>query len=57
MLFLVDGSAALRRAISDVYGSLGVVHRCQVHYADVRIMPMWAQARLPRAVSAPRLSA
>ena len=31
MLFLVDGSAALRRAISDVYGSLGVVHRCQVH--------------------------
>ncbi len=31
MLFLVDGSAALRRAISDIYGSLGVVHRCQVH--------------------------
>ena len=31
MLFLVDGAAALRRAISDVYGSLGVVHRCQVH--------------------------
>ena len=31
MLFLVDGAAALRRAISDIYGSLGVVHRCQVH--------------------------
>ena len=31
MLFLVDGSTALRRAISDIYGSLGVVHRCQVH--------------------------
>ena len=29
MLFLVDGAAALRRAISDVYGSLGVVQRCQ----------------------------
>lgn len=26
ILFLVDGSAALRRALSDVYGSLGVVH-------------------------------
>ena len=31
MLFLVDGAAALRRAISDVYGTLGVVQRCQSH--------------------------
>ena len=31
MLFLVDGAAALRRAISDVYGTLGVVQRCQLH--------------------------
>ena len=57
MLFLVDGSAALRRATSDVYGSLGVVHRCQVHYADVRIMPMsvvtlTSGAAFPRDLSA-----
>ena len=31
MLFLVDGAAALRRAIRDVYGSLGVVQRWQPH--------------------------
>ena len=31
MLFLTDGALALRRAISDLYGSLGVVQRCQAH--------------------------
>ena len=31
MLFIIDGAKALRRAISDVYGELGVVQRCQVH--------------------------
>ena len=31
MLFLVDGAPALRRAIRDRYGALGVVQRCQVH--------------------------
>ena len=30
LLFLIDGAAALRRAI-DTYGSLGVVQRCQCH--------------------------
>lgn len=31
MLFVIDGSKALRRAIRDVFGSLGIVQRCQVH--------------------------
>jgi putative transposase len=30
-LFVIDGSKALRRAIRDVFGPLGVVQRCQVH--------------------------
>ena len=31
VLFVIDGSKALRRAIRDVFGLLGVVQRCQVH--------------------------
>ena len=31
LLFVIDGAAGLRRAISDVFGSRGVVQRCQVH--------------------------
>jgi len=31
MLFLIDGAKALRKAIRDVYGELGVVGRCQEH--------------------------
>ena len=31
MLFIIDGAKALRRAIAEVYGELGVVQRCQVH--------------------------
>ncbi len=31
LLFVVDGAKALRKAIRDVYGELGVVQRCQVH--------------------------
>ena len=31
LLFVIDGSPGLRRAISDVFGSRGVVQRCQVH--------------------------
>ncbi len=31
LLFVVDGVAGLRRAIGDVFGSRGVVQRCQVH--------------------------
>ena len=31
LLFVIDGAPGLRRAISDVFGSRGVVQRCQVH--------------------------
>lgn len=31
ILFVIDGSKALRRAIRDVFGSLAEVQRCQVH--------------------------
>ena len=31
MIFVVDGAKALRRAIADVYGELGLVQRCQAH--------------------------
>ena len=50
MLFLVDGAAALRRAISDVYGTLGVVQRCQLHkYRNVLGHLPGATARQRRA--------
>jgi len=31
MLFVIDGSGALRKAIADTYGDLGLVQRCQEH--------------------------
>ena len=31
LLFVVDGAAGLRRAVTDVFGSRGVVQRCQLH--------------------------
>lgn len=31
MLFVIDGSGALRKAITDTYGDLGLVQRCQEH--------------------------
>lgn len=57
MLFVIDGAPALRRAISDLYGALGIVQRCQFHYADVRTMPRSAQTPPLPAASAPRPSA
>lgn len=31
VLFVIDGAKALRRAVRDVYGELGLVQRCQFH--------------------------
>ena len=31
VLFVIDGSKALRKAIAEVFGKLGVVHRCHFH--------------------------
>ena len=39
MLVGIDGSKALRKAVLDVLDR-PVIQRCQLHYADVRIMPM-----------------
>jgi putative transposase len=40
MLVGIDGSKALRKAVVDVLDH-PVIQRCQLHYADVWIMPMW----------------
>src|SRR4051812_2304084 len=39
ILFVIDGGKALRKAIRDVFGANALVHRCQRHYADARVMP------------------
>jgi len=39
LLFVIDGSKALRKAIREIFGESVLVQRCQVHYADQRIMP------------------
>jgi putative transposase len=39
ILVVLDGSKALRRAVLDVFDR-PVLGRCQLHYADVGIMPM-----------------
>jgi putative transposase len=31
LLFVIDGSKGIRKAITEVFGKLGVVHRCHVH--------------------------
>jgi hypothetical protein len=39
MLVGIDGSKALRKAVIDVL-ERPVIQRCQIHYADLLIMPM-----------------
>jgi transposase-like protein len=38
-LFIIDGSRALLKAIRARFGRNTPIQRCQVHYADVRIIP------------------
>jgi len=38
-LFIVDGAKALSRAVRDTFGDFALIQRCQVHYAELRIMP------------------
>jgi transposase-like protein len=40
VLVILDGSKALRKAIRATFGEAALVQRCQVHYADLQIMPM-----------------
>jgi hypothetical protein len=40
-LVILDGSKALHKAVTQMFGSAALIQRCQVHYADLRIMPTW----------------
>ncbi len=40
LLAILDGSKALRKAVRATFGDAALVQRCQVHYADLRIMPI-----------------
>ena len=50
-LWVIDGAKALRRAISDVFGASALVQRCQVHYADLRIMPISGRSTVVNALA------
>ena len=47
----------LRKAGRDTFGKVALVHPCQVHYADLRIMPIWLSDARSTAVLAARMSA
>ena len=47
VLAVLDGSPALRRAVLDVFDH-PVIARCQLHYADLRIMPTASTGSLRR---------
>jgi hypothetical protein len=38
-LFIIDGSKALSKAIRRSFGREALIQRCQIHYAELRIMP------------------
>jgi transposase-like protein len=41
LLVILDGALALHKATRAVFGEAALIQRCQVHYADLRIMPIW----------------
>jgi len=45
ILFVIDGGKAIRRAIKDVFGEHALVHRCDRHYLDSRVIPIWGENR------------
>jgi transposase-like protein len=36
---IIDGAKALSKAIRRTFGRAAAIQRCQIHYAEVRIMP------------------
>ena len=40
LLCIIDGGKGIRKALDDVFGDRAVIQRCQVHYAERRIMWM-----------------
>jgi transposase-like protein len=53
LLVILDGSKALHKAVTQTFGSAALIHRCHVHYADLRIMPTLST---PARAEAARLS-
>ncbi|MCA1559661.1 MAG: transposase [Acidobacteria bacterium] len=39
-LVILDGSKGAAQSVTQTFGSAALIQRCQVHYADVRIMPI-----------------
>jgi putative transposase len=56
-LFIIDGSKALAKAIRRSFGRHTPIQRCQIHYAEFRIMPTPAAERAPEAVIAVKAAA
>jgi len=48
VLVVIDGSKALRAAVSAVLGARAPVQRCVRHYADLRVMPRWPRGACDR---------
>ena len=51
-LFIIDGAKALSKAIRRTFGRAAAIQRCQVHYAELRIMPTSAAKSAWEAVIA-----
>ena len=45
LLFVIDGSKGLRKAIRLVFGNDVPVQRCTQHYPDLRVIPTWVDDR------------
>ena len=54
LLFVIDGAPGLRRAITEVFGSRGVVQRCQVHKRRNVLGHLPEGPRLPRPAASAR---
>jgi putative transposase len=57
LLVILDGSKALRKAAHATFGQAALAQRCQIHYADLRIMPTSVTEVPSGAVLATRMSA
>ena len=57
LLVILDGSKALHKAVTQTFGAAALIHRCHVHYADLRIMPISPVIPCEEAALALRMSA
>ena len=46
LVFVIDGSKALRQAIEKAFGAMALIQGCPVHYVERRIMPSWGHEPL-----------